>query len=628
MAEDTTMFFNGIDATTGGYSLPPMASKQFADLLTGSEAEIDPDSTALKNWYEQYVKSDHYGVKEGHDPKKLAESGWGIIFAHDADPAVMEALRPLMEWRKEQAAAEHEHYYKEYTGGKGGFRPKDTKSTWLVRQGGSAGPADPDKVPYYLLIVGDPARIPYRFQTLLDVQYAVGRIHFDTVEEYARYGESVVAAEKQRIRLPRRATFFGVANPDDKATLLSSQELVAPLAADLGSFALPAPWDVQTILAEEARKDRLARLLGGPETPGLLFTASHGLGFPKDHPAQLRRQGALLCQDWPGPLRWQQPIPEAHYFSADDLGSDANLWGMVAFFFACYGAGTPQLDEFAQQAFKNRRAEIAPHPFVAGLPRRMLSHPKGGALAVVGHVERAWGHSFMYGQNRSLAAFESTMRALINGHPIGNAFNHLNNRYAEISTELSSLLEEAQFDLEVEPLELASKWTANNDAKNYVVLGDPAVRLMVAEEAGAPVERPVITLSSPKGPAGKPANDDGQAPKTGSPVEPGQGSSEAVLPAASFSQAGVSQPGAVGTAQTMQDFIHKLAGFLSQAIDSAATLEVRTYTSDAVGEVSLVNGRLSGADLRALTSIKLLGDIEQVVPLKDGEIDTELWIRV
>ncbi len=560
---DDLLCFNGVNGATGDYGLPPMTGEKLSQLLQG---EAPPEELDELRGRHQQKGQRYFGVKEGVDPKKLDEAGWGVIFAHDAEPAIKEALAPLLELRREQAGDR----YRCYQSGEGFQVGKDTKGVWLARHGVGPGPADPDRVPYYLLIAGSPEKMPYRFQSQLDVQYATGRICFDRAEEYARYAESVVAAESGRVALPRRMSFFGVENDGDAATGLSSRNLVAPLRDYLQ--AKHESWQVDAFVKDEATKANLARLLGGEATPALVFTASHGMEFPSGDPRQIPHQGALLCQDWPGPRAWrgQGAVPQDFYFAGDDIGRDAGLLGLIGFHFACYGAGTPHLDEFAKQAFKGRAA-IAPHAFLAALPSKMLSHPRGGALAAVGHVERAWGYSFTWqGAGAQTAVFESTLDRLLDGHPVGSAIEYFNERYAELSTVLAAQLEDIEFGASADPSELAGMWTANNDARGYMVLGDPAVRMPVVEPGGEAKERPVIEIKPAAVSPAEPRQGAGAGSGAfagGTPAPQTQTDEEPPEPAAE-------PAGAVIEAETLEDDLPFALGLIEETEARHRTLEV------------------------------------------------------
>lgn len=577
------LFFNGINGATGDYGLPPMTGAELATFIRG---EGKPENLNELRFRHSRKTEKTLGVKEGVDPKKLDEAGWGVIFAHDADSAVKEALTDLIVLRRDQAGV----HFRLYEGAAGHRGDKDTKSSFLARHGAGPGPADPEKVPYYLLIVGSPDAIPYRFQYELDVQYAVGRIQFDTLQEYANYAASVLTAEKDGVKLPRRATFFGVANPGDDTTELTTNELIEPLSTTFAAKA--ATWQIDPVLRDNALKARLKTLLGGPETPALLVTGSHGMEFPLNDPRQLPHQGALLCQDWPGRDAWgKKPIGQDFYFAGDDLAGDANLLGMLAFFFACYGAGTPQLDEFSKQAFKERMP-IAPLPFMADLPKKMLGHPRGGALAVIGHIERAWTYSFHWPDaGAQTTVFESTLQRLLDGHPVGSALEFFNERYAELSTMLANELEEIEFGKQFDPYELADMWTSNNDARGYAIIGDPAVRLPVAQAGENPAVRPVIQVRT------TPATPASPAPEAAAAMP---APATAPGPAAGQAPTGGRTPAAMSLAASEQ-VAPSVEG------DALRTVTVSTYAAPNVAAAT-------GVVLMARTRVSLTGDAEMILP--------------
>lgn len=468
--------FNGIDGETGGYLQPPMTFQEVAELARGGQRDAG-FGAALRRWVE-WITHDHAGLKSGLEAGDLSQTGWGVVFPQDQGEEIREALGELLEHRRRQATARREHYYREFRG-RDGYRPGEEKWDFLDRHDVGFGPADPDYVPYYLLLVGDPEAIPYRFQYQLDVEYAVGRLYFETLEEYAAYAHSVVKAETAAGCLAPRAEFFGVRNADDRATQQSADFLIEPLAEAVERD--HPDWRVGSWLAEQATKERLAGLLDGSDPPALLFTASHGLAFPKDSPSQLPHQGALLCQDWPGPRAWKKNrIPEDFYFSADDVDGEAGLGGLIALHFGCYGAGTTRFQEHAHRHGGAVKA-VAPHDFVARLPQRLLAQKRGGALAMVAHVEQCWGYSYLglEGGER-LQTFESMLAELLSGRPVGAAMEYVNRRYAEISTVLSDELKHLRYGKKVDERKLIRLWTAENDARSYIVLGDPAVRLPVA----------------------------------------------------------------------------------------------------------------------------------------------------
>ncbi len=609
---------NGIDAASGG----PIDDFQVTTEMIAKVARgqrITPEDLKDAKIKNSLAETTHYGVAEGIDVTDLAQTGWGVIFPaglpQKSVAAIKDALKPLLDLRKKQAG----DFYKEFIGADNGYKNSESKNDFLKRFGRGPGPADPaGGVPYYLLIVGSPETIPYTFQYQLDVQYGVGRIYFEKLEDYSRYAASVVQAETKKFARAKKAAFFGTANPDDRATAMSAEQLIKPLAKQMKTH---KDWGVDVLDPAKATKANLANYIGGKDTPALLFTASHGMSFKVDDPRQLRHQGALLCQDWPGP-RVRVPIDDKLYFSADDISADADVFGMFAFVFACYGGGTPKSDNFYRQAFGTQK-DIAPYAFMSQLPLKLLSHPKGGALGIFAHIERAWGASIVWdGAVADIETFDSTVDALLNGKPAGAATEYFNQRYAEISTMLTEELDNTGPENQ-DDVKLAGMWTSNNDARNYAFIGDPAVRLAVGKETPKATRDSlgaIVTKAIPAAGAFQPDIVDR------TPV------AKAVAPTGPAANYGIAELfkkddaiGVSGINESLKKFMDKLGEYLSKALDDATSLEVYTYVADDLATVGYQSGKFNGAQLRAMTRVNIDGDTLVCVPEKDGEVDTAVW---
>jgi hypothetical protein len=656
--------FNGVNGATGKYLPGPKTMDELGDLALGwkmAEARLNELSFRSKG-----AGGAAFAINPDRDPRDLSQAGWGIIFPAAARPAdvaaIQEALGELIAHRKAQAG----DLYKEFSGS-AGLRPDESEDDFITRHNASPGYVDPAVIPYYLLIVGDPRSIPFEFQYGLDVSYCVGRIYFENLEEYAAYARSVVESETTgQASLPRKAVFFGVANPDDPATNMSAEMLVKPLSDYVATKNKQSKWGWQTevIASQDATHARLQSLLGGSETPALLFTASHGMGWPKGDPRQIPFQGALLCQDWPGPRQHVGEIPENFYFGGGHIPSDANPFGLVAFHFACYGAGTPYYDDYAV-ARSAKPKPIAARPFLADLPRRLLSHPRGGALAVIGHVERAWTYSFKWNQSTDhTKTFNYIFHGLMNGDPVGLALDPMNMRYADIATSLNDEIQEAGWKTP-DRYKLAFLWTANNDSRGYAIIGDPAVRLPVVASGEAAPARPAIILASPpqgslpevlvepqkskpakpKPAAGKP-KPAATTPSKVTTVDASTGPAAAGYAAASYTVLdglmAMSQRYAevdavsfglkedVGkvvqeVSQSLTNALKTLAQKLEGFVQNVTNLDVETFvTENMPSDIKGKTPRQVG-EQRAWTHIELLGDVQALVPVKGGEVDKDLW---
>ena len=479
----------------------------------------------------------HFGVVDSVNEDVLSESGWAVVVNAQEDVRMLQALSPLIAWRCEQQGfkvpdlrfdglrtcgewlAKHYPTYVENPSQVAAipweqrspvliYESKQSCASWLGSFGVASGPVDPKKggLPFYLLLAGRPGPIaegdgcfiPFDFQYDLDIYWGVGRLSFNDetgqhrFEDYASYAQQVVEWEKQAQEpigeelLRREVVYYATEHGNgDQATDLSANQLIAPLMQSHTDNAVLKSFAFQQYIADEASMSNLAQIMRGQagKAPALLFTASHGVGFPFNDKNQVLQQGSLVSQEWDG----FGAIKRKQWFTGSDLydmRAETNLRGTMAICFACYGAGSPRKDAFI---FKPGEAkpDIAPFAFVAQLPQQLLLR---GALAVLGHVERAWSYSFSDSKNvkqSQSGPFEQMIGRILDGKRLGFATDQFNLRQGSLASMLVEQLNSGKVSASAQA-ELGLYYIAYNDSRSYALLGDPAVKLPYTPSAYKP----------------------------------------------------------------------------------------------------------------------------------------------
>ncbi len=427
------------------------------------------------------------------DRMKLNQTGWGVIFPTSPDPAtearyqqIKLLLQPLLDLRQKQVNDKRTppRLFQIFDGPGSGVSPGQTAESWTFSRGVPLNaPVDPYKggVPYYLLLIGSPQDISFDFQARMRVQWSVGRLAFDDLADYGRYAQAVAAYENPANPPAQRrsAAVWMTRNPDDDATLLLSSTLADDFTDPDSTLGAPA-FNVDTFIAEQATKQQLADILRGDiphGPPAVIFTGSHGTEYPLTDPdTQRQRQGALITQEWvPG-----APVGPANQFAADDIPADATLQGAFAFLFACFSGGCPQLDSYAFSPDGTPR-QLAPQAMISRLPQALLAR---GVLAVFAHIDAAYSYALVdTSDTPQTQVIRGPLEMLMQGLRAGLAAE----TFTSLWTSLGIAMHDAPLPVAAgatptpDQAAFANRAVAYDDARNYIVLGDPATSLRVAD---------------------------------------------------------------------------------------------------------------------------------------------------
>lgn len=447
------------------------------------------------------------GVNLLAPPDALPKQGWAIVAPKGpAGDRLLELIAPLRRLREEEQGRDA-LVYRVDPG-----MDASAAASWSQRDYRDAVGRRESSLPRYLLLLGNPDVISWDLQQMLGGEAFVGRLGFDADRDYDAYVDKVLHFAKTP-QAPRANALFHSVLDGSRATQEGHEHLMQPLlemanaAMKVGTFEPQNIVDIPMVSSgssPDAMAAAATLLQSAQAKAAMLFTMSHGAGFPKDGwkslEQQRAQQGAMVL-GYRGDLLTANDVAHGHF-----------LPGGVWFMFACYGAGTPARSAYLPWLEKLRSLgaigkvhenvlaalpKEGESPFIAALPKSALVN-SNGPLGVIGHVDLAWSWSFLdYDISRTGFVpktrgerFQGIVESLVHGHRFGVAHHSLANFFQSVSTELTTLYEARAHkalgipdfaDDPVHRLRRANLWMQRQDLSAYVLLGDPAARLPITK---------------------------------------------------------------------------------------------------------------------------------------------------
>src|SRR6266446_5540479 len=133
------IYFNGVDAVTGGYLVPPMDYSIASNLIRSAQTDKQTESWLRR--IGRIISEVHLGLPFDINPEIVEQAGWAIVFHEKEGPAVKQAFEPLIAHRRKQIA--NGNIVKELE-----YREGEERASWLARHGVGSGSIYPDKIPY------------------------------------------------------------------------------------------------------------------------------------------------------------------------------------------------------------------------------------------------------------------------------------------------------------------------------------------------------------------------------------------------------------------------------------------------------------------------------------------------